>query len=343
MLRRVFVASLALTALATGCVDPEDTGGDELPLSGPEASSGVIPPVTAGRLDHSLVPGHEAPRRDDPHPMARGLEGAQGLQLHGGFAYVVTIPSAGGPGASIARVSDAGGEVVEVVRGNDPWGFGVDRLAIYWADLSARAILVTTRPDGPVKTLADAGGPPVLFAMDATHLYWATPDGEVRGTSKAGPRVERIARLEDTPIALAIDASSVYVAAGDALYRVSRGGGPLEKIAADESFGSWLLVDRHSIYWASPSHRTIRRLDKGGSAPVTLVDQVDAAGAALGPDWLYFTDAGERAVKKVLLSGGTPIDIAQGQREPTEIAIGAKGVYWIDAGAGALMWAPLAL
>jgi hypothetical protein len=77
-----------------------------------------------------------------------------------------------------------------------------------------------------------------------------------------------------------------------------------------------------------------------------LFSGVDIAGVALDATSAYWTTGTAGTVALVSLSGGTPTIVSPSEATPTDIAVDATDVYWLDqgasAGSGTVMRAPLA-
>lgn len=157
-----------------------------------------------------------------------------------------------------------------------------------------------------VVALATGQRSPGAIAIDATNVYWANAgDGTVMKVPLAGGTPVVLASQQDSPSALAVDANNVYFANWDSgtLMKVPLVGGPITFITTGSSPTAMLAVPQ----------------------PVTNGEPVSK---------IYWTNAGEGAVRDILSSGASPGLIASKQTMPNAIAVCGAQVFWTDAGSG---------
>jgi hypothetical protein len=107
---------------------------------------------------------------------------------------------------------------------------------------------------------------PRSVAADATHVYWATgPWGgaeTVQRVARGGGAVEPLASAG--AFALALDATHVYAADnyGGQIWRVPKGGGPIEVLATGQPYPFDIAVDASAVYWSSETNAAVAKVPK---------------------------------------------------------------------------------
>ncbi|MHB8417808.1 MAG: hypothetical protein ACYDCL_07015 [Myxococcales bacterium] len=94
-----------------------------------------------------------------------------------------------------------------------------------------------------------------------------------------------------------------------------------------------LAVDSTSVYWVNTGDGTVKKVGLSGGTPVTLASsQGSPWGIAVDSSSVYWTDLSGGTVMKVGLSGGTPVALASSQSKPMGIAVDGTNVYWTNDG-----------
>jgi hypothetical protein len=178
----------------------------------------------------------------------------------------------------IQRRSKAGGPVEDFLPGREARNIRVDATHVYWdsvdesvldpsglgewpgtdAQVSRRA-----KSGGTVERLAT--GQPLIanMAVDETHVYWSTENGEVRRRAKHDAAIEDIATegFAGGGPDIALDQDNVYwaVRSTGILRRRAKQGGAIEDVATGQEGARNLVIHGADVYWVV--YRTpIRRL-----------------------------------------------------------------------------------
>jgi hypothetical protein len=132
------------------------------------------------------------------------------------------------------------------------------------------------------------------------------------------------------------DARLLQPREGDASGRLQRG---RSECAVDDQFVYWTAQDNPGAVLKAPIG--------GGAAPVILAGSFDPVKGGLGDPsglavgngsdaFVYWTNKVDGTVMKMARSGGTPILLASGQKNPSAIAVGQGTVYWATTGDGSI-------
>lgn len=203
-------------------------------------------------------------------------------------------------------------------------------------------------------TLATVPGQTVGIAVDATHVYFTSPNlGTVLKVPKGGGATTTLASAISGPTGIAVDSTSVYWAAntGGNVYKAPLGGGNSTVLANAQGGPLSIAVDATNVYWTNANGAgTVMKIPIGGGTPTVLASgQPTPLGIAIDADYVYwvngFFGSNNATVNKVPIGGGLPITLASGQTRPTGIAVDSTSVYWntvVGNGADSLLKCPLA-
>jgi hypothetical protein len=257
----------------------------------------------------------------------------------------------------------------------------VDATNVYWSGVSPStppggpggdsryAVMAVSLGGGSAATLSDGslGG----FAVDATRLYWARPDG-VWAMPLGGGTPVRLAsapwggdagggQIPAPQVPVTVDATSVYwwtvTSFGDpnlhprTLMKVALGGGTPTVLASGQVAPGRIVVDAASAYWTTGG--TIVKMPLGGGAPRVLASALISPGdVVIDSTSVYWSTPGAFAggwpagLMKMPLTGGQQVLLWESVPGQTNgpagpVAIDAGNIYWVTRDA-ALMKMPLA-
>jgi hypothetical protein len=180
---------------------------------------------------------------------------------------------------------------------------------------------------------------PLALAVDATSVYWTTPEGGVTKVPKDGGTAITIASDDYgtyASVGIAVDAKNVYwirnsLSRMSTVMSVPLGGGTPTTLASEQNSFSAIVVDAKSVYWTAenPPVSGVLKVPLEGGTPTTLVSvRGGAHNIALDATSLYFSNV--FGVMKVPLGGGEVTTLASGW-DPYAIAVDATSVYWVGS------------
>jgi hypothetical protein len=213
---------------------------------------------------------------------------------------------------TVSKAPIGGGSVAVLATGQMGQSLAVDGTDVYFAT-NGPAIGIAKVPvgGGSVTTLATVANDPTYIAVDATNVYWTTP--EVTGTPTdccnstgalsmapvGGGSVTTLATLTYTAQYLAVDSTNLYWTVGGpqgSVMQMPLAGGAPTTIASGQSYPGLIAVDSSSVYWTLTGGKarmpaSILKAPLGGGAPTTLVSGLTQLfGMAVNASSLVWTD-----------------------------------------------------
>lgn len=207
--------------------------------------------------------------------------------------------------------------------------------AQYFPALSAAALLLlailgcrSTFQNSPswtkTKVLSDHEDHPSKIVSDGSAVYYVT-GGTVASQHEGTNNIKKIS-LKDGRISvllkggeiipdttLAIDDNYVYWSDGGSLNRVSKNGGPSEKIVPSAPKPDEIVMDGQNFYWliwggeGSPPAPLMFAPKKGGDAKPLTPRYPGASGIAIDRDFVYWMTGD--GIKKIAKAGGEVTDV----------------------------------
>jgi len=176
----------------------------------------------------------------------------------------------------------------------------------------------------------------VGLALDATHAYWVTPDGNLERGALASGASEVVGHFESSePLVLDLSDSHVYVGVTDRLIRVPKTGGPSEIVASGhfapydievDGDAIWLFDASGSVYrWRAADGLVslVNGLTVPGFIAVDAADVYVAAFLAMINNTLVMG-----ALLRIAKDGGAPDVLASRFSYPFGVRVDASHVYW---------------
>jgi hypothetical protein len=238
-----------------------------------------------------------------------GGSGTGGTTAAGGVDAGRVESDGGKPDGAAYGATGGGCAPTTLVRADlFPGAFAVDATSIYW---------VTPEASGTVKKMPLSGGPPIALATGQTGsaACWGGPPAWTGGCG-----------------AIAVDAINVYwvitdptLAGADTIMKVPLGGGPTVTVASGQNKPTAIATDGTSVYWAGAD--AIMKAPVAGGPAVTLAAHAGTT-LALDANNVYFADAPTATVSKVPLAGGTVTTIARGQIGAGSVTVDETSIYW---------------
>jgi len=87
------------------------------------------------------------------------------------------------------------------------------------------------------------------------------------------------------------------------------------------------------LYWANDEMGIVYRMPAVGGTPTPLASNQSTHSVAVDDRFVYWTDDTGNKVLRVPLAGGNPQVVAANQATPTDIAIDAQNIYWVNSAA----------
>ena len=162
------------------------------------------------------------------------------------------------------------------------------------------------------------------FAADAKGALWFDTDN--KKLMSVGPDGGTVRTLATDALAtpwVALDATSVYANA-PTLSKVPRQGGT--SLALTDLVVDKAVVNSSAVFFVAAG--VLSKVSKSGGTISTLVSPINIVDMVADETFVYWTDNKAATVMKVPVTGGAAIAIAQGQAEPTGIAVNSSYVYW---------------
>ena len=258
----------------------------------------------------------------------------------------------GDPGAVMRRRLDAGAPETVWSAGKIPGGLAVDADAVYWSQLeNGGSVFRLAKSDvgtaTPPRELATAQGGSISVAVDATHVYWTTPN-TVRRAPKLGGALETLAREQDSPFALVVDVGRLFWTnyRGGQVMTVLLSSPVPTPLATGQGSPAGLAGDLSALYWtnnqagpggAPPAVMTLPKA-VSGSAPAVLADRQSApAGVAVFGNDVFWANSGDGTIGRVAKQGGAISVVASSQATPSDVAVDATAIYWVNRDDGRVM------
>jgi hypothetical protein len=242
---------------------------------------------------------------------------------------------------------------------------------VYWATYgdgdTPGSGTVTSAPLGSTTTttLASVQLGPSELAVDSTNLFWlnggtgVVESNDLLRMTLDGGSPTPLTTLNSSSVGhVATDGVNVYWSTANSTILalpVNATAGATPIIAVDSSNVDDLVTDGTRLYWiaggnvvstpllganpdAGPDGGVVTTLCSAGSQPPGYL--------AVDGTYVYWTDYGplgtanEGTVKKVSVTGGTPIPLATGLVNPLGIAVDDQLVYWTSNTAGTVKAVP---
>lgn len=193
---------------------------------------------------------------------------------------------------------------------------------------------------GAVTTIFDSLAAPTALAVDGSTVYW-TEGGPIAHTEGFG-RIARapisggtvttvVAGVSGAFTPLAVDAANVYIGDAFTVKKVSKSGGTLERLAIGNFYIQAIATDGAYVYWTEGGGTAVRRVSVNGGPVTTL-----AAGLS-GPAGPLAVDATQvywmhhfSSISKVAVSGGSVVPLATGLPFLTDLTVDGVNVYYSE-------------
>ncbi len=271
-----------------------------------------------------------ASREVEPsHLLVQG-EQAYWIDKRGGKTTVKTNSHANLPSESVTNLSQT------------PLASASDASGLYFAS-GAEHILYTSLSDHQSSVFIESVSTPLVIALDSENVYWATKVGCIFQAPKNGGESEKLACEGGTVNSLAVVESTIFwtTEVGQLYGMKALAGSPAQKLATGV-IGSGIVVDQSGIFWADTVERTLLRYDFE-KEEVFKIATAEPSVVSISQDrlYIYFSSSWDGGVKRVLKTGGTPVEVLSiGNEDPTEVVVSGGFVYWLNETEGAVLRLP---
>jgi hypothetical protein len=259
----------------------------------------------------------------EPETLASGQSGPQNVAVDSRNVYW-----ANHDGDAVMKVALSGGDPVALAAYPHACTVAIDASNVYFATCEGGLVGKVPIDGGEALLLATGQAWPGKLAVDATHVYWTNLDGTIMKAPIDGGDLVQLASAQDQPDAVVVDADSVYWTTVDAILKVSIHGGDPTPLAVEQSPVGTFAVADGSVFWSNGPAGTIARVSvDGGPVAVLATSDGFAQGATVDSSFVYWaTNLG--SVMKTALAGGITTELARGENNPGNPALGGGFLYW---------------
>lgn len=221
----------------------------------------------------------------------------------------------------------------------------MDSANLYWSFRSPTCgLLASTSKSGAQVGASGCSSVAVSIAQDATGLY-EIPEGEPRlyRFPKSFTTAPSFDALPEIGTSIAVDGLNVYVgSSGSTIYWASKASAPrvFKAFAVTQASPVAMVAEGGALYWITDPAGVVSTLaaTSPGENPIILAsNQQNPTAIAVDANHVYWTNAGDGTVKRVLKTGGEPEVIASGQKFPTGIAVDDTAAVWTNLDDGTVM------
>lgn len=194
--------------------------------------------------------------------------------------------------------------------------------------------------DSPCAPRLLATGPnwPLYIALSASHAYWITGgnEGQVLSVPLAGGEPTVLATGQSWPHGFAADDAHLYWSASGRVRRVPIGGGDVIDLTPTSVYAEALAVAADGVYFLtddSNGETTVKRMDRDGGSPTTLVAEAGGGPADIALDathvyWVNSYAAEDRKLRRVGRAGGAVETLATGGYTAYALSVRAGHIAW---------------
>ena len=273
-----------------------------------------------------------------------GTGGAGGANTTGSTTATTSSSGAGGTTCK---------DGMTIVGGlTNPNSVAADAVNVYWTDADDGTVMAAPLATGkPLQVASTQSSPQGLFTDGSGDLWWVEPTAGNVDVALQGEAASVVAGGQAGPSAVVDDNAGVYWTTqgtsqeGAVMVQPTFANGmPPETVIS----GTWplenLVLGGAGLLVVSDTHGGLFSVNPSGMSTMGLSSNPSIGGIAADDTFAYWTD-GISSVAKVPLATGAPIVLASAQAKPSEVAVDALYVYWINQGAepgtGAVMEGPL--
>lgn len=189
--------------------------------------------------------------------------------------------------------------------------------------------------------LLDDGPSPVDSGVGGTIGAGGGSGGTKPLDCRFGAEPIVLAKGIDEAHAIAVDDLFVYFTVaidGGSVNRVAKDGGPVQVLLGNLGRPRDLALDAEHVYVTSPMDGRVVRVDKNGSNPIDIIDDLGhPAGIGVGPGGTFWVRAGPGAKNGALLRSNPPASVktlATGLDDPGPLALDEFEAFWIENSSG---------
>jgi hypothetical protein len=276
-----------------------------------------------------------------PFALATGQDQPWGITLGSSNCYWTNRGN--GTVMTVSAAGDGGTASVVATAQNSPTSIATDAMNVYWVDTEGSGSVLACALGGctsPTALAASQSSPWGLAVPASGGAVYFTAGASAWSVSLEDAGVGAIGTETATPYAIATDGANVYWSdSAGGVYKCASSGctTPVQLSAPTGQPSYGIALDATNVYFtvgAGSGGGGIWRVPKaaGPASQMALASAPYGLACDAVTSFVYWTDTENSTVMKMTtVDGGSPVTVASGQNNPTEIVLDSTYVYWTNA------------